>query len=60
MLIRYSSDKRGKPVKKAVIYTKDEHKIQLKDVDPDALYIIRHLKECGYDAFIVGGTVRDL
>ncbi len=60
VLIRYSSDSKGKPVKKAVIYTKDEHKIQLKDVDPDALYIIRHLKECGYDAFIVGGAVRDL
>ena len=60
MLIRYSSDKRGKPVKKAVIYTKEEHNIPLKQVDPDALYIIRHLRECGYDAYIVGGAVRDL
>ena len=60
MLIRYSSDSKGRPVKKAVIYTKDEHKIQLEKIDPDALFVISHLKECGYDAFIVGGAVRDL
>ena len=58
MLIRYSSDSRGKPVKKALIYTKEEHKIDLKDLDGDALFIIRHLRECGYDAYIVGGAVR--
>lgn len=60
MLVRYSSDSRGRPVKKAVIYTKEEHKIPLDKIDPDALFIINHLKECGYDAYIVGGAVRDL
>lgn len=60
MLIRYSSDSKGRPVKKAVIYTKDEHKIPLNKIDPDALFIINHLKKCGYDAYIVGGAVRDL
>lgn len=60
MLVRYSSDSKGRPVKKAVIYTKDEHKIPFEQIDPDALFVIRHLKECGYDAYIVGGAVRDL
>ena len=60
VLVRYSSDSRGKPVKKAVIYTKEEHKIPVSQVDPDALFIIRHLRECGFDAYIVGGAVRDL
>lgn len=60
MLIRYSSDSKGRPVKKAVIYTKEDLKIPSDKIDPDALYIINHLKECGYDAYIVGGAVRDL
>lgn len=60
MLIRYSSDSKGRPVKKAVIYTKEEHKIPVDKIDSDALFIIKHLKECGYDAYLVGGAVRDL
>ncbi len=60
MLIRYSSNSNGKPVKKAVIYTKEEHKIPLEKIDSDALYIVKHLKDCGYDSYIVGGAVRDL
>lgn len=60
MLIRYSSDSRGRPVKKAVIYTREEHNIPVSGVDPDAMFVIRHLRECGYDAYVVGGAVRDL
>ena len=47
-------------MKKALVYTKEEHRIPLGQVDPDALYIIRHLRECGHDAYVVGGAVRDL
>ena len=60
MLIRYSSDSRGRPVRKAVIYTREEHNIPVSGVDPDAMFVIRHLRECGYDAYVVGGAVRDL
>ena len=60
MLIRYGTDKKGKPVKKAVIYTKEEHKIPLNKIDSNAVYIVRRLKENGYEAYIVGGSVRDL
>lgn len=60
MLIRYSSDKNGKPVKKALIYTKNEFSISNEKIDSDALYIIMQLREYGYEAYIVGGAVRDL
>lgn len=60
MLFRYSADAKGRPIKKAVIYTKNEHAIPLHKIDPDALFIIRQLHTHGYDAYIVGGAVRDL
>ena len=60
MLIRYGTDRQGRPVQKAVVYTRDEHKIPLEKIDPDAVFIISRLKENGFDAYIVGGAVRDL
>ncbi len=42
------------------IYNEDTHLIQQESIDPDALSIIFHLKEQGHDAFLVGGSVRDL
>ncbi|MBR6565621.1 MAG: polynucleotide adenylyltransferase PcnB [Spirochaetaceae bacterium] len=60
MLFRYSADEKGRPIKKALIYTKDEHSISLQKIDPDALFIVKQLYNHGYDAYIVGGAVRDL
>ena len=60
MLIRYGTDRKGKPVKKAVIYTKTEHGISFDNVDFDAVMIIRRLKDAGFHSYIVGGAVRDL
>lgn len=60
MLYRYGKDKNGNPVKKAVVYTREEHKIPLSKIDPDAIGIIRRLKDSGFSAYIVGGAVRDL
>ncbi|MDR0400578.1 MAG: polynucleotide adenylyltransferase PcnB [Treponema sp.] len=60
MRIRYSATKDGKPVKKAVVYTRDEHGIVLADVDPDAVRITGRLRDEGYETYIVGGAVRDL
>ena len=60
MLIRYGTDKNGRPVQKAVIYTKKEHKIPLSKIDRDALYIINRLHDAGFSSYIVGGAVRDL
>ncbi len=60
MLIRYGTDSDGKPVQKAVIYTKSEHNISIGKIDPDAIYVITRLRDSGFDAYLVGGAVRDL
>lgn len=60
MLYRYSSNKDGKPVKTAVIYTSSEHCIKTEDIDPDALKVITQLRSFGFSAYLVGGAVRDL
>ena len=59
VLYRYTNGN-GKLEKKASIYTKDEHKIDVRLVDPDALRIVRMLQSSGFSAYIVGGAVRDL
>ena len=60
MRIRYSTDENGKLIKKAVVYTQDEHGINAADVDRDAAGIVQKLKAAGFETYIVGGAVRDL
>ena len=60
MLFRYGTDSHGRLIKKAVVYTQNEHSISIKNIDPDALQIINRLRDAGYAAYIVGGAVRDL
>ncbi|MCR5699807.1 MAG: polynucleotide adenylyltransferase PcnB [Treponemataceae bacterium] len=60
MLYRYSTNENGRAVKSAIIYTKNEHSIKNKDIDVDALKIIYQLNDYGYQAYLVGGAVRDL
>ena len=60
MLYRYGTDKNGKLIKKAVVYTKEEHLIPHQKIDPDALQIINRLRDMGFTAYIVGGAVREL
>src|SRR5215510_939430 len=60
MRYRYSAGKDGKLVKKAVIYTCDEHGINFADVDSEAIGIVKRLKASGFDTYIVCGAVRDL
>ncbi len=60
MLYRYGTDSNGNLIKKAVVYTKSEHFISNKKIDPDALQIVNRLKDAGFTAYIVGGAVRDL
>jgi poly(A) polymerase len=56
---RYSEEN-GRLVKKAAVYTGNEHGISIDDVDKEAISIVLRLKEAGYDSYIVGGAVRDL
>ncbi|MDR0628320.1 MAG: polynucleotide adenylyltransferase PcnB [Treponema sp.] len=60
MRIRYSTEQSGKAVKKAIVYTQDEHGIRFSAVDPKAVYIVECLQSSGYETYIVGGAVRDL
>lgn len=60
VLFRYSQNKNGRPIKTAVIYTETEHCIKFSDIDPAALRTIKHLRDHGFEAYIVGGAVRDL
>ena len=60
MLIRYKTEKNGKPKAYAKVYTLNEHKISPDMVDFDAVKIARRLQRHGYQAYIVGGAVRDL
>jgi poly(A) polymerase len=57
---RYSAEENGRLVKKALVYTQDEHKIDYHDVDSHAIYITERLQANGYETYIVGGAVRDL
>lgn len=60
MYIRYKSDEKNKPVPVCRIYTNEEHKIDKTMVDADAIAAIKRLKARGYEAYIVGGAVRDI
>lgn len=60
MLYRYGTDGNGKLIKKAVVYTKSEHFISNRKIDPDAIQIINRLRDAGFTSYIVGGAVRDL
>ena len=60
MLIRYGTNEKGKRVKIANIYTVEEHGITTGRIDSDALKIIKRLRHAGFNAYVVGGAVRDL
>lgn len=42
------------------IISRAEHPISRKDIDPDALKVLYRLRHCGFLAYLVGGSVRDL
>lgn len=42
------------------IYTRDEHEISRRNIDPDAVKILYRLNRAGFKAYLVGGGVRDL
>jgi poly(A) polymerase len=42
------------------VYTSDDHHIRDEHIDPDALFVLKRLVEAGYEAYLVGGGVRDL
>jgi poly(A) polymerase len=57
---RYERQHNGSLIKKAVIWTQEEHGIKRDDVDSEAVYIVQLLCDAGFETYIVGGAVRDL
>ena len=47
-------------IENADIVTRDRHTISRKDISPNALKVLYRLLKAGYQAYIVGGGVRDL
>lgn len=45
---------------KPKIYEASDHDIDPALIDPDALHVLRKLKDAGFLAYLVGGSVRDL
>lgn len=41
-------------------YDKSIHNIEISELDPNAIYITEKLKMAGFEAYIVGGSIRDL
>jgi poly(A) polymerase len=39
---------------------RDQHPISRKDISANALRVLYRLRECGHEAYLVGGAVRDL
>ncbi|GMO45138.1 MAG: polynucleotide adenylyltransferase PcnB [Treponemataceae bacterium] len=60
MRYRYALGPGGKLIKTAVVYTGNEHSIDPGKIDADARHIITVLRQHGFEAFLVGGAVRDL
>lgn len=60
MKVRYTKDKQGKLIKQADIYQLADHGITVGKLDQDAVKVAERLNARGYEAYIVGGAVRDL
>lgn len=58
--VRYYKNARGKAVRLAEYYDKNDHGICREIIDRNALFICDKLRNAGYEAYIVGGAVRDL
>ncbi len=50
----------GDPASSPRVFARDEHPISRANISSNALKVLYRLKEAGYQAFLVGGAVRDL
>ncbi len=60
MFVRYRTDEKGRSIPIANVYSNKEHPIRNSMIDKDALWAIRKLQQNGHEAYVVGGSVRDL
>ena len=45
---------------KPVVLSRSEHNVSRRDINPDALKVLYHLRDRGFKGYLVGGGVRDL
>ncbi|WP_192813367.1 polynucleotide adenylyltransferase PcnB [Gallaecimonas xiamenensis] len=50
----------GKEAQDSTLIPRDEHSISRKDISDNALKVLYRLNKAGYEAYLVGGGVRDL
>jgi poly(A) polymerase len=43
-----------------LVVTRDQHHVSRKQLSPNALKVLYRLKDAGYDAYLVGGCIRDI
>src|SRR5688500_4064471 len=48
------------PAEGPKVLPRSEHNISRREIDPDALKVLYRLREHGFGAYLVGGSVRDL
>lgn len=60
LIDRLSGRKNKRPRLKLAVIPRDQHTISRKEISSPALKVLYRLKDNGYDAFLVGGGVRDL
>lgn len=51
---------RKRPVATVSIIPRSQHTISRKDINPNALKVLYRLNKAGYNAYLVGGCIRDL
>lgn len=47
-------------IERATVLERDQHNISRKNISPNALKVLRRLRDTGHSGFLVGGGVRDL
>lgn len=50
----------SRPATSLTVIQQDKHPISIKDISHNALKVLRRLDKAGYEAYLVGGGVRDL
>ena len=53
------SDRESPPLQPLII-SRDEHPVSRRDINPNALKVLYKLHNAGYEAYLVGGAIRDL
>jgi len=51
---------RAKEQARAQLIPKEQHRIQKQQIHPNAILVLEHLQKNGYQAYLVGGAIRDL